>query len=70
MQHTQTAAVHYAKANDEGHTVCGRKKGAGLPYRFVPSPIDVPDSMLCECCLPTEKAIATDRDEFEVNGDE
>ena len=43
VQNTVTAAVHYAKSNDDGHTICGwryiaaRKRGAGLPYRFVPT---------------------------------
>ena len=76
VQNVQTAAVHYAKANDEGRTVCGghyiaaRMKGAGMPSRFVPSLVDVPGSMMCERCLLTEKAIPTGCDEVELSGDE
>ena len=76
VQNTVTAAVHYAKANDDGHTICGwryiaaRKRGVGLPCRFVPTLVDVPSSMLCERCLPTEKTIATGCDGVELSGDE
>ena len=75
VQNGQTAVVHYAKANDEGHTVCGwryiaaRMRGAGMPYRFAPALIDGPGSMMCERCLLTEEAIATGCDEVEFSGD-
>ena len=76
VQNTMTAAVHYAKANDDGHTLCAwrytaaRRRGAGLPYRIVPTLINVPGSMLCERCLPTDKAIVNGSDEVDLSGDE
>lgn len=41
IQNPRTAAVHYARSNDDGHTVCGwnfaraGRLGAGLVYRIV-----------------------------------
>ena len=35
-----------------------RKRGAGMPYRFVPSLSNLPSSMTCERCMPTVKAVA------------
>ena len=64
VQNTATSAVHCAKSNDAGHTVCGwryagaRKRGAGAPCRIVPTLQDMPGHMLCERCLPTERASA------------
>ena len=76
VQNTVTAAVHDAEANDDGHIVCGwryiaaHKRGGWLPYRIAPTLVDVPCPMLCERCLPTEKAIATGCDEVELSGGE
>ena len=76
VQNTTTATVHYAKSNDDGHTICGwrfrsaRKKDGWLMYRFVPTLSDLPRSMLCERCLPTEKAIASSVDHAELSSDE
>ena len=67
VQNAVTAAIHKAKGSDDGHTVCGwryagaRKKVPGLPYRVVTSLVDMPGTMLCERCLPTERAIAVGR---------
>ena len=76
IQNTSTAAVHYAKVMGDGHTVCGwrfaaaRKRGAGPPYRVAPSLKDLPGSMLCEKCLPTERALAMNVVEVDLSGDE
>ena len=64
IQNTITAAIHRAKPNDDGSTMCGwpfskaRKKGAGLPCSVVHSLAGMPSTMICERCMPTERAIA------------
>ena len=64
VQNTAAAVLRQAKANDGGHTLCGwrfsgaRKLGAGPPYRMVPTLANLPASMICELCLPTERALA------------
>ena len=64
VQNVSTGTIHYAKQNDERHTICGwnfaaaRKKTAGSPYRFVPCLNGIPGHLLCEKCLPTERAVA------------
>ena len=76
VQNTVTAAIHMAKSSDNGHTACGwpyskaRTRGAGLPYRIVNSLVDMPDTMMCERCLPTERAIAIGRYEADMSADE
>ena len=65
IQNTVTAAIHRAKPNDDGSTMCGwpfaraRKKGAGAPFRAVHSLAGMPFTMICDRCLPTERAIAS-----------
>lgn len=64
IQNTRTATVHDARSNDEGHTVCDWKfggacrRGPGPLYRVVPNFASLPGGMICERCLPTERAIA------------
>ena len=64
VQNTASAAVHYAKPNDAGHTICGwryvgaRRRGNGPPYCIAPNLQDMPGHMLCEKGLPTEWALA------------
>ena len=64
IQNTITAAIHQAKPNDGGSTLCGwrfagaRKKGTGAPYRVVQSLVNMPSAMICERCMPTERALA------------
>ena len=64
VQNTTSGAVHYAKVNDDRHTVCGwpfgaaRKKSVGSPYRFVPCLNGMPGHLICKTCLPTERAVA------------
>ena len=76
VQNTVTAAIHMAKCSDNGHTVCGwpyaraRKRGSGLPYRIGNSLVDMPGTMICERCLPTERAIAIGRFNAGLSGDE
>jgi hypothetical protein len=79
VQNTTTATVHMALTIDAGHAACGwrfstaRRTPNGLPYRVVQSLVDLPGSMLCERCLPTERAIAVSAaNSFEVDlsGDE
>ena len=75
IQNTRTAAVHYARSNDSGHTVCGWKlpgagrRGPGLVYCIVNCLTGPPGGMLCERCLPNERAIAINIMD-ELSGDE
>ena len=76
VQNTVTAAIHMAKGSDDGRTMCGwpysraRKRGTGLPYRLVSSLVDMPGTMMCERCLPTERAIARGRHDADLSADE
>jgi len=79
VQNTATAAVHRAKPHDDGHTMCGwrfsgaRKRGADPPYRTVHSLASLPSSMICERCMPTEKAVAAMLsivEDVDLSGDE
>ena len=76
VQNTVTAAIHTAKGSDDGHTMCGwpssrtRKRGTGLPYRFVSSLVGMPGTMMCERCLPAERAIAVGRRDADLSADE
>ena len=64
VQNTATATSHRTKRNEEGHTLCGwrfsgaRKRGAGPPFRSVQWLANLPSGMICERCMPTEKALA------------
>ena len=77
IQNVTTAAIHYAVSNDNGHTVCGwryaaaRRKG-GPAYRIAPSLLNMPGYLLCEHCLPTERALAMSNssETHELSGDE
>ena len=75
VQNTVTAAIHMAKSGDNGRTVWGwpyaraRKRGPGLSYRTVEPPVDMPCMMMCEKCLPTERAIAVGRYDADMSAD-
>ena len=64
IQNCGTAAVCYARSNDDGHTVCGwkfagaRRRCPGLVYRIANTLTGTTGGLLCERCLPTERAIA------------
>ena len=64
IQNTITAIIHVAPKLDEGHAACGwrfataRRTATGPAFRVVQSLVDVPGSMMCERCLPTERAVA------------
>ena len=59
IQNKDTATVHFARSNDDGHTACGwRFATARSTYRIVHSLRDLPSSMMCEKCLPTERLMA------------
>ena len=76
VQNTTTAAVHQAKTHDGGHTLCGwpfataRRKGPGKPYRIVGSLVGIPGMMICDSCLPTERAVALQAQPAEISADE
>jgi hypothetical protein len=79
VQNTITAAVHQAKPNDNGSTLCGwpfataRRKGPGKPYRIVNDLIDIPGHMICDTCLKTERSVAfkaARRQQTELSPDE
>ena len=64
IQNVISATVHLALALDGGHAVCGwrfataRRTSTGPAYRVVRSLVDIPGTMLCERCMPTERAVA------------
>ena len=76
VQHTITAKIHRAKVNDDGCTLCGwpylsaRRKGPGKLYRFVNNLVNIPGTMMCEHCLPTERAVAMGVHSADLSGDE
>ena len=76
VQNTASAAIHMAKGADDGHTLCGwkftsaRSRMPDPPYRFVTSLTDMPGCMMCEKCLPTDRAISMGRYEAELSGDD
>ena len=75
-----TAAVHYAKTNDDRRTICGwrfvsarRQRGSGPAYRVMHNLREVPGMLMCESCLPTERATALNLLEVEaglISGDD
>ena len=76
VQNTATATIHVARSDDDGRTVCGwpyaraRARGPEIPYRTISSLRDIPGMMLCEKCLPTERAVAVGRDIAELSAGE
>jgi hypothetical protein len=79
LQNTITATVHCARSIDGGHAICGwrfataRRPPNGMAYRSIRSLVDLPGRMLCERCLPTERAVALSMDhadEVDMSGDE
>ena len=64
IQNTILATVHLALTLDDGHAACGwrfataRRTANGPAFRVVQSLVDLPGNMLCERCLPTERAVA------------
>jgi hypothetical protein len=64
VQNTTSAAIHVAKAQDTGHTLCGwhfatsRRKSSGPPFRMVDNLRSISWWMHCEKCLPTERELA------------
>jgi hypothetical protein len=79
IQNTITATVHLALALDNGHAACGwrfstaRRTPTGPAYRVINTLANLPGTMLCERCMPTERAVAlsvSQSDEPELSGDE
>jgi hypothetical protein len=79
LQNTITATVHCARTIDSGHAICGwrfataRRPPNGMAYRVIRSLANLPGSMICERCMPTERAIAisiSNTDECDLSGDE
>ena len=58
------------------HTLCGwpfatsRRKGPGKPHRFVDSLVNIPGTMICDHCLPTERAVAMRVHSADLSADE
>ena len=73
---TVTACVHFARSNDEGHTACGwpfarvRRTACGPAFRIINNLIDIPGTMMCDNCLPTEKAVAMAAIHGDLSGDD
>jgi hypothetical protein len=79
IQNTITATVHVALSLDGGHATCGwrfstaRRTANGPAFRVVSTLINLPGTMLCERCMPTERAVAlsiAQSDLPELSGDE
>jgi len=76
VQNTATATIHVARCGDDGRTICGwpfaraRARGPDIPFRTLTCLRDIPGMMLCEKCLPTERAVALSRDVAELSADE
>jgi len=76
VQNTATATIHVARCGDDGRTICGwpfvraRARGPNIPFRTLTCLRDIPGMMLCEKCLPTERAVALSRDVAELSADE
>ena len=47
-----------------------RRHGIGPAFRIFENLVDIPGTMLCEHCLPTERAIACSLLNADVSGDE
>ena len=63
--------VHFARANDDGHTACGwRFATARSTYRILQTLLELPSTMLCERCLPTERIMAATILDPVLSGDE
>jgi hypothetical protein len=64
VQNLITAVVHLARTLDGGFSACGwrfataRGRGSCAAYRVIVSLVNLPGEMICERCMPTEKAIA------------
>ena len=65
VQNTITATVHLALHLDGGHATCGwrfssaRRPVNGPAFRIVRTLVGLPGSMICERCMPTERAVAS-----------
>ena len=76
VRNTTTATIHMARGGDDGRTICdwlyarARARSPELPYRAVQNLVDIPGMLLCEKCLPTERAIAVGRFEADLSADE
>jgi hypothetical protein len=79
LQNTITATVHCARSIDGGYAICGwrfataRRPLNGMAYRILHTLVNLPGSMICERCMPTERAIAlsmSNADEIDLSGDE
>ena len=74
-QNLDSAVVHMARQTDDGYTACGwryatARHGRGPGHRLLRQLADMPGSLLCEKCLPTERAIAMAVLSAELSGDE
>ena len=76
VQNTSTATIHVARSGDDGRTICGwpfaraRARGPEIPSRTISCLRDIPCMMMCEKCLPTERAVALGRDVADLSADE
>jgi hypothetical protein len=79
LQNTITATVHLALTLDGGHSACGwrfataRRPPTGPAFRIINTLAGLPGTMICERCMPTERAVAlslADTSVIELSGDE
>ncbi len=79
IHNTITATVHLALHLDGGHAACGwrfasaRRPATGPAFRVIHTLVGLPGSMICERCMPTERAVAlsiANDAVIELSGDE
>jgi len=76
VQNTTTATIHVARSGGGGRTICGwpyaraKSRGPEIPSCTINCLRDIPGTMMCEKCLPTERAIAVGRDAADLSADE
>ena len=79
LQNTITVTVHLALTLDGGHSACGwrfataRRPPTGPAFRIITTLAGLPGTMICERCMPTERAVAlciADTSVIELGGDE
>ena len=78
----RTATIHRARTNDDSRTLCGwnyrgatfraRRTDTSGVYRELNGIATIPGHMMCDRCLPTERAVALNKDIIhdEVSADE
>ena len=80
IQNKIIATVHRARPSQDGRAICewnykgqtfrARRHDARDAYITLNSLVDIPGSLMCDRCLPSEKTIAFGNAEHDLSGDE